>query len=409
MASADLADTRKGLSASVAVNRLDAPGGHLQASLAHDAQAGRLEINVTADEPAHGLTAHLLELPNAPPLSLRFVGAGPIDQWRAEWSLSAAQQPFVAGTASIDRMADGGHKVAAQFEGYLETLVPAALRGVLAGKSTGVLAGIWTTASTFAAERVQLTSDALQATVSGGFDPARRYAYGEAAVRLARTDGERVAVPVTSDPSLSLRSLDFRATLPDAASGRHVSAAIEAEDIAGALGSVARVKVTASASQRRPIGTTAFDAHDIIAEASADGVEAREPGLAQAIGSAIEARMQADRSNGTLTVANLRVAGAAGNLTATGQLADGVLSGTAEASLPEVSRFAGLSGRSVAGRAALRADATFDTNVGCLAAFGRRRRRRSQSRQRDARPAARRNHARDGCHRDRRDGRGGRP
>src|SRR5690606_8893014 len=171
---ANLVDTERGLSGLLDVDRLDAPGGQLRARLSYRPDERTLHVVATASEPANGLVSNLLEMPGAQPLDFSFTGNGPLDSWRAQWSMAASGQPFVAGTVRIDLEGEQ-HRLDTRFEGYLEPILPATLSAILSGKTAGHVAGVWTGLGRFDAERVSITSDALHVMASGGVEPERRY------------------------------------------------------------------------------------------------------------------------------------------------------------------------------------------------------------------------------------------
>jgi translocation and assembly module TamB len=373
-ASADLADPRSGLAASIAVTRLDEPGAGLQADFAYRAQTDMVELRIEGREPAGGLVAELLDFPERPPLAITFSGSGPRDRWRADWALSAAEQPFAAGTAAVDR-AGQGHRLEARFEGYLAQVVPAALAGVLDGKTVGVMTGSWSKQDRFDVEQLSLSSAAMQLSLTGALDRARSYVHGRAALRVKREDGAPVPVPLGADEALAVHSLALDLTLPDAPSQRTVRAELQVNGIAGAFGSIGSVGLSAMAAQSQPWGETARDAHKIEATGQVDGLALHDATLGEAVGQTAQLGLAGHADAGTLTLSELRAEIAGSTLVASGEISDGRFDGTAEVQAGDLSRFAAVASLPMSGAIALRAkgsvglaDAAFDLDV---AASGR--------------------------------------
>lgn len=357
---ADLVDLQRGVAATVVVRRLDGPGGHLQARMAYEAEPGLLEVAIDAREPADGLAARVLGLP-AQPLALTFTGAGPIDRWRANWTVSAWEQPFVAGSAAIDRVGVR-HKLDVQSEAYLGTIVPHELSGVLAGKTVASVTGYWSGSERFEAERVTLSSDALQVTAAGGFDVAQNYLYGTARLRLARSDAQAVRVPLSVEQAFMVEKLDLSLSLPESRSERRIGVDLDAKGVSGAFGSVSGIRAVASARQPAPAGARAYDLEEVAAQANAHGMQFADGGVAAALGPEAELHLTGRVAAGTVSISELGFATAAGVVRANGQIRDGVVSGNAEVTLPDLERLSGLAGLATAGRAVLRASATLAMN-----------------------------------------------
>ncbi len=364
-ANANLVDRTRGLSAELLLSRLDSPGGKVQASLVYRPHGSQLEINAIASEPAGGLVTRLLELPGQPPLAMKFAGTGSINQWRAQWSLSAADRPFVAGTAAIDKIEDR-HRLDMRFEGHLDSIVPATLSGILAGRTTGEITGSWMGLETFNAERISLSSDALNLQASGGIDVEQSYFFGSVSARLARGDKKGVHIALSPEHAVSINSLDIRFSLPNSPSGRHITADLKANGIAGEFGSLAGFEVNASADQMKPSGKMALDAHNIKMAAKATGVQPKDAGLAQAIGSDTTVTLTGKALAKVLTISALRIATAGSSVTGSGKMEDRIFSGTVNLKSPDLSRFSGLVGRRVAGKLGVRLKGQMETNGGPL-------------------------------------------
>lgn len=361
---ANLVDTERGLSGLLDVDRLDAPGGQLRARLSYRPDERTLHVVATASEPANGLVSNLLEMPGAQPLDFSFTGNGPLDSWRAQWSMAASGQPFVAGTVRIDREGEQ-HRLDTRFEGYLEPILPSTLSAILSGKTAGHVAGVWTGLGRFDAERVSITSDALHVMASGGVEPERRYLSGRLDARLARGDGERIVLPLTGAP-ISLSGLNAQLVLPDTTGPRQIEASINAEDVSGEWGGFEQLKVTGRGIQKNPTsGKLALEQLGV--QAAAHGVKLTSPGLSEVVGTSPEFLMTGTlSSNDGVRIDALRALTAAGVLKARGTFTQGVLTGRAEVTAPDLSMLSELAGQSLGGKLVLNSDVSFTPGTGAF-------------------------------------------
>ena len=352
-ARADLAQPDRALTAALDVTRLDGPGGQLHFDGAYRAGDRVLEVNLSAAEPAKGVLAGLLQMPDAPALSFAFNGAGPIDRWRGAWSMAAAEQTFVAGSATVDR--DGErHRVNINSEGYLGPLVPAVLSDVLAGKTTLTVAGVLSGLEIIHLEQLSVASDALRITAAGGADLTQRYVHGEAVARVATADGAAVQLPLASGEMVSLGSLDMRVSLPDRRTQRQVAARIDVRDVSADFGSVGAVQLSAVAQQASPLGDAMLDVQDAKISAVADGVQPHDAALAAVLGPKIEMSAVGQREGEAFEVSDVRVATQAGLLSGRAAGVSGGLSATAELNVPDLGALTALTGEGLGGRATVR-------------------------------------------------------
>ena len=348
-ARADLTDPARGLSAQLAVARLDQAGAQLRARFGYRPDSDAVDLVITGQEPADGLVAHLLEVPERPPMGVRFSGSGPRDKWRADWALLAAEKPFAAGTVTVDRVAEG-HKLTSHLEGYLARVVPATLAGILDGKTVGTLRGVWSGNDRFRLDELAVSSAALAVSASGAIDPAQPYVHGRAMVRLAREDGAPVAFAL-GDGDVAVRSLAAEIVAPDAKQ-RVVHAEVDTEGIGGSLGSIASFKLSARAEQTGASGATAFDAVKIEGLANADGL--LPPGASGAPTTAA-LTLSGNAKSGVLTISKLRAVIAGAVVEAAGTMRDGRTVGAADLKIADLASLSPLAGRPLSGAVALRA------------------------------------------------------
>lgn len=269
-ANAHLVDPATGLSANVSVRRLDGPGGHAAARLAYRPDTETLDLDVRASAPGDGLVARLMDLGGAS-LDVAVDGSGPLSEWRASWSLAASGTPFAAGSASIDKD-EAGHRIAAEFEGFLTSLVPESAAPLLAGKTAGTFRGHWAEGH-LDVEHAALSNDALDLRASGGFDTASNDAFGDLVARIGHADATPLTVPQQDGEPLTVGSLDLKISAPKSTAARDVAADITAHGLAQGTRSLERLTLRARAAQP---ATTELHVEDIDVRLNATGLRQSE-------------------------------------------------------------------------------------------------------------------------------------
>ena len=249
-ADAHLVDPAQGLGAHLAIRRLDGPGGTATVHLSYRPETQDLDLAVAASEPGDGIAARLLDLDGAS-LDLAFDGSGPLDAWRATWSLAASGTPFIAGNAAIDK-SESGHDIAARFEGYLTPLTPRSAAALVAGKTTGLVSGHWANGQ-LDIEHARLTNDAFELVASGGIDTGTSGAFGEITARIGHTDADAapLAFPMEGGETVTLHRADLRLSAPQSATARKIAAHMTASGLARGEQTAGSVSVQAEAVQQQ--------------------------------------------------------------------------------------------------------------------------------------------------------------
>lgn len=392
-ARAELKDRSNALSAALDVKRLDGPGGSLALNGDYSAHSHGLRVQAAVSEPANGLIATALDLPERPPLDFKFNGAGPIDAWRAQWSMAAAQQPFLAGEARVDRGA-AGHSFALQSEGYLQHLVPRVLAGVLSGKTTLRAAGAVSAEQAFNLQQLAIRSDVLHVSASGGADLQAPYFHGNIIAKLAAPAAEAdvsdndanvnadagsapavqrqasgVPINLASGAVVRLGAVDLRVSIPDRRTARQLDVSFDARAIEGPFGSIASVAGAASARQAAPLGVSALDAMDGKLQLVADGIALNDAALATALGSKVALTVSnAAHRQGAFTLDGARLQTAAATVTANVAGALEAIAAKANVQLADLGRLAGFVGDSASGQAAFVATANISRGDGAMTA-----------------------------------------
>ncbi|MGI9476948.1 MAG: translocation/assembly module TamB domain-containing protein [Hyphomicrobiaceae bacterium] len=362
-ANADLVDHRHGLKARISAKRLDQPGAEFDAHLAYVPDGRKFAVRVSAAEPAGGLVARLLQMPDKPALALTFSGKGPLDAWQADWSLSAAAQPFVAGRIRLDR--DGArHRLATDFAGYVQALVSSDWSTLAAGKTTGSMVGHFSGLARFDVSHMLISNDALRLRGAGGFEPATSFAHGTLSLDVGRADTHPVAIKLSGEAPLSVRNLRMKLSLPDDRSARDISLDLAAQGVTHPLGAVSAFDLSAHAKQTMPTGVRALSAEHIRLQLTADGFNSPVKGLADAVGMRPQLDIKGALKAGALTIERFRLGDATSQLVGSAALSADALSASARLTISDVSRFSTLFGRQLAGHLELEGKASASLRKG---------------------------------------------
>ncbi|MEZ2330337.1 translocation/assembly module TamB domain-containing protein [Mesorhizobium sp. RCC_202] len=152
------------------VTRHDGKQGNVDAKIHFVPADNKLDLDLKASEPAGGIIANLLKLPNAPPVDIVVSGSGPFANWSGVGTFMVDNQ-IVTQFTGRHQLSDKGHHVEAKGDGQFEPFLPERIASLFAGKTSFDIAGTATTSGGIDVERGTIESDAVQATASGNVDP----------------------------------------------------------------------------------------------------------------------------------------------------------------------------------------------------------------------------------------------
>lgn len=273
-ADAHLVDPVAGLSANLTVRRLDGHGGGGTAHLAYRPDTNALDIKIAASAPADGLVSRLMDLGGAS-LDFALDGTGPLAAWRASWSLAASGTPFAAGNATIDED-EAGHRIEADFEGYLTPLAPRTAAPLLTGKTAGAFEGRWSEGR-LDIVHAALTTEVLDLRAVGGIDTASNDAFGDIVARVGRADAEPLTFATEDGEPLTLESAEFKLSAPKSATSRNVAADLTASGLARGTQSLGALTIRARAAQPQTAALRLEDIDILIAAKDLRRNETDEP------------------------------------------------------------------------------------------------------------------------------------
>lgn len=348
--SADLASLAQGLSLTFTLERLDAPGS-LKGSAGYAPEAGYLNLDLTAREPAGGLMARAAGFDGLPEISAALNGAGPLDAWDGHLRVRVGDLAEISGAAGIRAVAEG-HRANVALDADIAKILPANIAPLFEGRSE--LAGSATvdSARNVAIEAFSARTAGFHASLSGSIaaDEVAELVF-EAQLR----DAERYTELV---PGLSWQEFALAGTLKGALRTPSVDARITAAQLVGRDYRAAALSATLR-TLPAPAGGLAFTV-----EGSAEGLGAPDPEVAAALGT--QGRFSA---SGTLPANGEAVLeAAAADLAAisarfAGRADAQAIDGDLNVSRLNLAAFSPLAGRPLAGSAVLDARLSASTDL----------------------------------------------
>ncbi|UDL89616.1 translocation/assembly module TamB domain-containing protein [Mesorhizobium sp. PAMC28654] len=155
---------------SLNITRRDGKQGNVDAKVHFAPADDKLDLDLKASEPAGGIIANLLNLPDAPPVDIVVSGTGPLANWSGVGTFLVDHQ-IVTQLTGRHQLTDKGNHVEAKGDGDFERFLPENLKPLFAGKTSFDLAGTATAAGGIDIERANIDSDAVHGTASGIVDP----------------------------------------------------------------------------------------------------------------------------------------------------------------------------------------------------------------------------------------------
>ncbi|WP_421912272.1 translocation/assembly module TamB domain-containing protein [Mesorhizobium sp.] len=152
------------------VTRRDGKQGNVDARVHFAPADDKLDLDLKASEPAGGIIANLLNLPDAPPVDIVVSGTGPLANWNGVGTFLVDHQ-IVTQLTGRHQLTDKGNHVEAKGDGDFERFLPENLKPLFAGRTGFDIAGTATTAGGIDIERANIDSDAVHGTASGIVDP----------------------------------------------------------------------------------------------------------------------------------------------------------------------------------------------------------------------------------------------
>ncbi|TIO78172.1 MAG: translocation/assembly module TamB [Mesorhizobium sp.] len=152
------------------VARHDGKQGNVDAKIHFAPADNKLDLDLKASEPAGGIIANLLKLPDAPPVDIVVSGTGPLANWSGIGTFVVDRQ-IVTQLTGRHQLSDKGHYIEAKGDGEFERFLPEKFKSLFTGKTSFDVAGTATTTGGVDIERAVIESDAVHGTATGNVDP----------------------------------------------------------------------------------------------------------------------------------------------------------------------------------------------------------------------------------------------
>lgn len=334
-----------GLDARLDMQRLDMAGAFIKVAATYAPGGDAVSVDLEVSEPANGLLATVMAIPDRPALDLTVKGSGAVDNLALDIALLADKSRQVEGTLQLDD-APGGLGFDLDVEGRLSFMVGPEIRPFFSGESRLRAAGRQLAGGGFALDTLSLKTAALG--LDGSLETTPDGFLRRAQVEGNLGDGVSQSVLPFGDGAVSVREarlrLDFGNRTDNTWTGSIAGTALIAGDISAAeldiaLGGVAEA-----------LDDPANRVVTLTAEGGLRGVRGATPDLSRALGQALDIVMAVKwRATEPVAIDVARISGNGTELDVTGVIEDLGFTGEAAVRIDRLEPFAGLSGRDLKG------------------------------------------------------------
>ncbi|MFC2966998.1 translocation/assembly module TamB domain-containing protein [Acidimangrovimonas pyrenivorans] len=344
----------------ISLKRIDGKEGviALKASYANASRQLALDLNVS--EGADGIMTNLIGLPGAPALELTAKGTGPLEDYSADIRLATDGQERLTGTVKLASSTDDAgttRHFSAEIGGDIAPLFAPDYRAFFGPDIQLAVTGAQLPSGVTELSQMQLT--ARQITLAGKVTlaPDGLPQFLDISGQMAAADGAPVLLPIPGQRTRVGRAdllLKYDAGQGDGWSGRLALSGLERPGL-----KLAQATLTGSGTIAHQ-GTTP-GAVDGSLRVAVSGLAPEDQALGKALGSALQAATGFRWQQGKpLQLSDLRLTGADYGLTASADVS-GIgaalfVEGKASARADDLSRFAALAGRPLAGKATAQID-----------------------------------------------------
>lgn len=341
------------------IKRLDGPRGEFVLSAGYQNETKNLSVNLSLDEAEDGLLVNLVDLYDKPSVTAQISGEGPLDGFSANLRLATDGQPRVTGTASInaETSADGapGRAFKLELGGDVASLLPPDDRTFF-GPNTQLRASGWRGDNgQLNVPEFVVDTDALN--LSGSVTANEKGAPQSANLLLTLgRDADAKQLPV------KLPGAGENVTVDSGKLELEYDAAENAGwTLTGRVGQLDQDHIRIGALTLDGAGQVVTDETGDLTEITgnlvygAEEIEFADPGLAEAVGTAITGDAVFNYGKGQIEISELNVNGSDYGLSGYGLLSDItgglIVSLDMKARYDDLARLSTLSGRSLSGRA----------------------------------------------------------
>ncbi len=343
------------------ITRKDGPGGRLVAAVKYQNSDRNIDLDIALTENRDGVVANLLNITGRPAIVLNIKGSGPVDSLAASLTLDADGTRALTGRTQLSRVGDG-LAINADMRGPIANLIPPVYRAFFGEETQLTANALLRDSGGLALNDLQLAGGQLSLSASADTASDGFLTRLDLDARIADSAGAPVLLPVSGQTT----NIDSaRLTIDYGKSDAWVGAltidgldngSLGAEDIRLDLQGAA-VNLNDPATRR-----VTFNA-----DGAATGITARDPQIADALGTEIGLGLAGLWSaNAPLQIAEARVAGKALDVSLDGNIADFIFNGAVSVETPSLAPFSGLAGRQLSGAANLVIDGTLELLTGAF-------------------------------------------
>lgn len=343
------------LDTSLAIARLDGPGGRLDTTIAYRNADETIDLKLGLVEPPDGILANLLSIEGRPEIAFNVTGSGPISDLDTALTLDAGGARTLEGQAVL-RQAAEGLGIEAQLGGPISQLIAEPYRP-------------------FFGTRSEVTATALVKSDGGVNISAFTLAGGQLALQGSAATTEDGFLSRLSVSGTVADAAGGRVTLPVPGAATSIAGARLAVDYGGAGGGDWRAELVLDAFSNGEIGarSIALTANGVVAgiedpaarrltfnaDGTVGGIMSRDPDVRAALGESLGFGLAGLWNAGEpVQIAELRLVGAALTAALSGQIDENVFTGDMSLETSSIAPFSGLAGRELDGAMALTATGT---------------------------------------------------
>jgi len=346
-------------SAELTVNRIDGARGELSFTGAYANATRQATVDLLLSEGEGGIASTLIGIPGNPAVTLAVSGTGPIDNFGADVVLTTNGQPRLSGRVELlAQVPEGQTEPVRSFRvdlgGDVAPLFLPAYRDFFGTEIRLVAAGARQPTGELALSDLSLQARGidLRGQLQVGADGLPVLA--DLSARLGLEDGSEMLLPGSGTPTrlrAAVLTLGF-----DATEGPDWDLAGEVMGLQQSVIGIARLRLDGAGQIVRPQDAGAGASVTAGFDFAATGITAADTALAQAIGPRLTGRAQVNwQAGGALEIPELVAEGADYGLmaaaTITGLDSAFTIDGSAQARLDDLTRFSGVAGRPLSGRA----------------------------------------------------------
>ena len=340
---------------SLQIERLDGPGGQLALDAAYDSDSQNVDVDFSLQEPADGILANLLNIPDRPSVALQVKGAGPIDDLTVDLGLQADGETVASGTLVLDdTLFSDDRRLQLDVSGPIQKILPQQHRAFF-GAETSLGADVTLQGGGgITLHTITLDSGALDLTAAGSLLPGGFPEQLTLDIDLGAQGGEPVRPAPSGAPVMvdgGNVSLRYRT---DDVEGWKLTGRLDAFDAPTV--DIARIVLDGGGDVTDPADP---DARSLTFDVTgrAEGISPEDEGLAAAIGEQVALSLSGGWNAGQpVNLANASVSAETFDLEASGALDGLTFDGEAQLEASDLAAFSLLADRTLGGSTSLALD-----------------------------------------------------